>query len=162
MEPTTSTPTTSPDRVRAGWDQHHERLWRSVLAWSGDPEVASDAVAEAFAQVLRRGDEVEDVGRWVWRAAFRIAAGLLGDRRRTGVLHEGDEPSTAGPDDLAVLLDALARLRPEDRKVVVLSLVGGWSSGDVGAITGTSAGAVRVRLHRAKQQLRDLLEDHHD
>ena len=66
-------------RVRDAWEQHHQRLWRSVLAWSGDADVASDAVSEAFAQCLRRGDEVRDVPAWVWRASFRIAAGMLAD-----------------------------------------------------------------------------------
>jgi len=60
------------------------RLWRSVLAYTGDREVASDAVAEAFAQVLRRGDAVEDIRAWVWTAAFRIAAGELRSRSRFG------------------------------------------------------------------------------
>jgi hypothetical protein len=31
------------------------RMWQAVFAFAGDPEVASDAVAEAFAQALRRG-----------------------------------------------------------------------------------------------------------
>jgi RNA polymerase sigma-70 factor (ECF subfamily) len=58
------------------------RLWRALVAFSGDREVASDAVAEAFAQALGRGEELRDPQRWVWRAAFRIAAGELKDRRR--------------------------------------------------------------------------------
>src|SRR5437870_8933778 len=58
------------------------RLWRAVLVFAGDPEVASDAVAEAFAQVLRRGRAVRSPGAWVWRAAFRIAAGELKLRGR--------------------------------------------------------------------------------
>jgi len=41
-----------------------DRLWRAVLAFAGDPEVASDAVAETFAQALRRGDAVRDPERW--------------------------------------------------------------------------------------------------
>lgn len=53
------------------------RLWRALLAFSGDREVASDAVAEAFAQALGRGDAIRQPDRWVWRAAFRIAAGEL-------------------------------------------------------------------------------------
>src|SRR5947208_16332565 len=59
-----------------------DRMWRALLAFAGDPEVASDAVAEAFAQALRRGGEIRDPERWVWRAAFRIAAGALKERRR--------------------------------------------------------------------------------
>ena len=53
------------------------RMWRSVLAFAGDPEVASDAVAEGFAQALRRGHKIRDPERWLWRSIFRIAAGEL-------------------------------------------------------------------------------------
>jgi DNA-directed RNA polymerase specialized sigma24 family protein len=33
-------------------------MWQAVFAFAGDPEVASDAVAEAFTQALRRGDAI--------------------------------------------------------------------------------------------------------
>src|SRR5512132_2555280 len=59
-----------------------DRLWRAVLLYSGDGEVASDAVAEAFAQALRRGDAIHSQRAWVWRAVFRIAAGEMTRRRK--------------------------------------------------------------------------------
>src|SRR5688500_11642304 len=59
-----------------------DRIWRAVFAFTGDRAVASDAVAEAIAQAIRRGRAIRDPQRWVWRAAFRIAAGDLGKRRR--------------------------------------------------------------------------------
>jgi hypothetical protein len=52
------------------------------VAYTGDREVASDAMAEAFAQALARGDELRSAERWVWHAAFRIAAGELTTRGR--------------------------------------------------------------------------------
>ena len=55
----------------------HPRLWRALLAFTRNAELASDAEAEAFAQVLRRGDAVDDIEAWVWSSAFRIASGLL-------------------------------------------------------------------------------------
>jgi RNA polymerase sigma-70 factor (ECF subfamily) len=153
----------SDHRVHDAWITHHERLWRSLLAWSGDREIASDAVAEAFAQATRRGAAVDDVGRWVWRAAFRIAGGLLADGRRNG----GTNPTFSDPadlatlpDDAAALIDALDRLRPTDRRIVVLSIVGGWSAADIGRLVDITPGTVRVRLHRAKARLRTILEDH--
>lgn len=161
MEEQAQRATANTDRVRDAWVVHHERLWRSVLAWSGDREVASDAVAEAFAQAACRGDGVRDVGRWVWKAAFRIAGGLLVERCRhdgVAVLELTDRASLPG--EALDLLDALSRLPDGDRTVVVLSLVGGMSSAEVGDVVGASAGAVRVRLHRAKSRLRTLLEDH--
>jgi DNA-directed RNA polymerase specialized sigma24 family protein len=40
------------------------------------------ALAEAFAQALRRGDRLTDPLAWIWRIAFRVAAGELKRRAR--------------------------------------------------------------------------------
>jgi RNA polymerase sigma-70 factor (ECF subfamily) len=144
------------DQWRTVFEAEHPRLWRSLLAHTGDPDLASDAAAEAFAQAVRRGEAVRDPAAWVWRAAFRIAAGQLAGRRRSGTGGPPDAGVAAGdalPDDVVVLLDALARLPEADRRVVVLSLVGGLPATEVGRVVGASAGAVRVRLHRARRAL---------
>src|SRR5438128_308092 len=77
--PVTADVTSSIEEV---YREHGARLWRTVLLYSGDPEVASDAVAEAFAQAIRRGSDVQAPLAWVTRAAFRIAAGELKERRQ--------------------------------------------------------------------------------
>jgi hypothetical protein len=59
------------------FEQEADRLWRAVYAFAQDREIAQDAVAEAFAQCIRRGEAVQSPERWIWRAAFRIAAGEL-------------------------------------------------------------------------------------
>src|SRR3712207_2554186 len=69
--------------VETVYREQADRLWRSVFAFAGDPDVASDAVAEAFAQAIRRGPAVRDVAAWTWSAAFRIASGTLKARRST-------------------------------------------------------------------------------
>ncbi len=146
-------------RVHDAWVGQHARLWRSLLAYSGDRSLADDAVAEAFAQALRRGPGIDDVTGWVWRAAFSIAAGQLAARRRyeTNVI---DRPSPDSvPDEVVALVDALGRLSLQDRQIVVLSLVAGWPSHDVGRLVGLEPGTVRVRLHRAKKSLRHHLEE---
>lgn len=145
--------------VRELWDRDHARLWRSLLGWSGSAEVASDASAEAFAQLLRRGREVEHPDRWVWRAAFRIAAGLLQTKRSEAISEPIDAvASGAEPDESLALVDALRTLSESDRRIVVLSLLAGWTAEEIGSLDSISAGAVRVRLHRARRQLRARLE----
>ena len=79
------------DRVEEVYRHHAKRMWRALLAYTGNSDIASDALAEAFAQALRRGDAVRNVERWVWRAAFRIAAGELQKRRL--ILPEIDAPT---------------------------------------------------------------------
>ncbi len=66
------------DDIEAVYRAHAPRLWRSLRAWTGDATITDDAVAEAFAQALRRGDALRDPERWVWRTAYRIAAGAIG------------------------------------------------------------------------------------
>jgi len=58
------------DGVERVWREDGPRLWRSLVAFGGDPELASDAMAEAFAQALGRGSAIESPDRWVWRAAL--------------------------------------------------------------------------------------------
>lgn len=68
------------EAVRLLFEEESAKLWRSILLHTADPELASDATAEAFAQLLRRGDGVRDPRAWLWRAAFRIADGELARR----------------------------------------------------------------------------------
>src|SRR4249919_1354821 len=77
--------TESRPTVEALYRADADRLWRAVYAWAGDPDIASDAVAEAYAQVIHRGEAVRDPAAWTWRAAFRIAAGALKTRRSEGI-----------------------------------------------------------------------------
>jgi RNA polymerase sigma-70 factor, ECF subfamily len=149
------------ERIESLYRERGDRIWRGLLAFSGDPEVASDAMAEAFAQVLRRGDEIRDPERWIWRAAFRIAAGELRDRRRTVETtkaigsYEMEEPAR----DLVVALRALSE---RQRAAVVLHDAAGFPAREVARIVGSTEAAIRVHLMRGRRRLRETLEDQDD
>ncbi|MGZ4147801.1 MAG: RNA polymerase sigma factor [Actinomycetota bacterium] len=106
--------------VERCYREHGEKIWRALLLYSGDREVANDAVAEAFAQALRRGGEIRDVERWVWRASFKIARGEL-QRRRRDVATIADVPVEL-PEDTVDLMRALAGLSPKQRGAAILRL----------------------------------------
>lgn len=148
------------ERVRAVYNTDHARLWRSIYAFSGSRDVADEATAEAFAQVLRRGDEVRDVAAWVWRSAFAIARGELQRRRRVEpVVPIAADVDVAGHDGLGELLVRLAVLSEQDRELIVLCHVGGWKPGELAKVLGEPAGRIRVRLHRATERAREILEN---
>ena len=149
------------DRVGTVYRSVHPRLWRSLLSYTGDAELASDAEAEAFAQALQRADAVDDVAAWVWRSAFRIASGLLAARSRPNDVRpvEGSTPPTGS---VAEFLGLLADLSPQQRACVALRYVGEFTSPEIGELLGTSAGTVRVQLHRAHAALRHtIMEGEH-
>lgn len=144
-------------RVRRVYETDHPRLWRSLFAYTGSRAVADDAAAEAFAQVLRRGDEVRDVSAWVWRSAFAIARGELQQRSRSGGGGESIELAADDPDGLAGVMAQLQELSAEDRELLVLCHVAGWKPRELAPVLGVPVGALRVRLHRATRRARELM-----
>jgi RNA polymerase sigma-70 factor (ECF subfamily) len=57
------------------------------------------------------------------------------------------------------LIAALARLSPKQRGALVLHHAAGYPVKEVAAILGSTTGAVKVHLLRARRHLRELLED---
>lgn len=150
-----------PDRdLERLYREHGSRLWRALVAYAGDREIANDAVAEAFAQALGRGDDLHDPLRWVWRVAFRVAAGELKERRRRGS-SQADRPTEADEPEIE-LLDALRRLSPKQRATLVLHYYVGHPTKEIAAILGSSAATVRVHLSQGRRRLRRILEEQGD
>ncbi len=155
---TAAVATNARDALEQVWRQQGQKMFRSIVAFTGDTEIANDAIAEAFAQALGRGDEVRNVDRWVWRAAFKIAGGELKRRRQNQ--HEGlEEPTTVMPESIADLVAALRQLSPSQRTAIILALYADMPAREAGRVMGCSPATVRVHLAQARRRLRPLLED---
>lgn len=140
--------------------EHGPRLWRALYAFTGDRELTSDAVAEAFTQMIERGDAVRSPERWVWRAAFRIAAGELKARRlRTASIPEGRYEGFEGEHDL---MASLGRLSPRQRAALILHYYADLPVPEIARILGSSAATVRVHLSQGRKRLRRILEEDDD
>ncbi len=145
------------ERVEAVYRSVHAKIWRSLLAVSGDPELASDAESEAFAQALRRGEAIDDVERWVWKSAFRILDGLLSDRRRPAPTTTHERVMIDDVD--AEFLSMLGGLTLQQRQIVVLRYVGQFNAAEIAEVLESSPGSVRVQLHRAHESLRSSMTE---
>jgi len=145
------------ERVEVVYRSVHDKLWHSLMAFAGDPDLASDAASEAFAQALRRGDAIHDVERWVWKSAFRILDGLLQARRRPLAPLVGDHMVLDATD--VEFLSMLSDLSKQQRKIVVLRYLGQFDAPEIAELLDTTAGSVRVQLHRAHMTLRKSLTE---
>jgi len=135
-----------------------DRLWRAVYAFAGDREIASDSVAEAYAQLLRRGAAVRDPAAWVWRTAFQVSRGALKTRRRDEVLTSTPEESADTHVDQD-LLTAVRQLPDGQRAAVILFYYADLPVREIAGRLGTNSLAVRANLSRGRRRLRDLLGD---
>lgn len=150
----------------------YRQVYTQALRLVGDRQDAEDVAQDAFVRAFRglssfRGDSQFET--WLYRIVANAAMSHLRRRRRFGelLLEEADEdrtlelPAPARVADEAVERDALAQaldaLPLSLRSVVVLKDVYGFSCQEIGELVGTTEGAVKVRLHRARRRLKDLL-----
>jgi len=140
---------------------------------TANEEDARDVVQEAYLRAWKgignfRGDA--QFSTWMYRITANAAYTLVQKRRRRRVepLETADEPAELRIEALpeaaaesALLLgqlsDAIAQLPPKVRSVVVLKDVYGLSHEAIAEELGISVAAAKVRLHRGRRKLRDIL-----
>jgi RNA polymerase sigma-70 factor (ECF subfamily) len=154
-------------------DRHQHRLHAYLAGLIGHEEQAFDLVQETFCDAWRAaqkgappflpGTDDNEMQRWLFRAGSNNAISLLRRTRliRWESLERVEEPLLGAHDTFEdrvaegeALQEALAQLAPQDVACLLLRVVHGFSSGEVGMILHTSADNVNNRLARAKQRLR--------
>lgn len=143
-------------------------LERLTRAYEADPDLRRDLGQEIHVALWRSFAGFDgrcSVRTWVYRVAHNVAAShiLARKRRRAEQLTTLDAlAEAAAPDnpeaeagrnrDLARLTQLIQALAPTDRQVALLYLED-LDAAAIGEVTGLSAGAVAVRIHRLKAVL---------
>ena len=141
--------------------------WRA-----GSASDAQDAVAEVFLTAWRRLDELPegDATRvWLYATARRVMANQRRSSRRRVALHErlaleaASAPQESSPDRAEALVhEALRRLNPRDREVLLLAEWEGLTPTQIATVLGSPAVTARGRLHRARRRFRAVFEELRD
>ncbi|MFC8915416.1 SigE family RNA polymerase sigma factor [Streptomyces sp. NPDC057116] len=142
-------------------------LFRSAcLLTSGDTHLAEDLVQETLGRMYALWGRMARVDSPAAYAQTVLVRTFLTQRRRrsSGERPLAELPEIAigpgdDPDLRLALLDALARLAPKDRAVVVLRYWEDRSVEETAAAMNVSAAAVRTRCTRALGRLREQLGD---
>ena len=171
------------ERLSRALLDHGDRLYSLALRVTRDPDLAADAVQEAFATALERAGGFRgesSLGTWLHRIVYNKAIDLLRKRGKETALPDEEtvvpgtdedlarSPSWSRPPDeillgaetVAALERAVGELTPLQRVVFELREVEGRTTDEVAEILEIPAGTVRVHLHRARMRLRALLSDH--
>jgi RNA polymerase sigma factor (sigma-70 family) len=133
-----------------------ERLWWALRAYTGDREMASDALAETLARALASSTPIDDPTAWVWRVAFRVATEELRNAPTNAVQ---DASSYEVDHEVLDVILALERLTPRQRASFILFYLDDRPTKEIAKLLGTSVATVSVHLHRARRRLRSILED---
>lgn len=138
--------------------RYRPRLRAVAFAILGNRDEAEDVVQEALLRgflalaTLRRPDRV---GAWLAAIAANLARMRLRRPRPETLPLDIAAPELEFP--VEEVRHALASLPAAAREVLIAHYVEGLSCAEIAARVGSTPGAVRVRLHRAREQLRGLL-----
>jgi RNA polymerase sigma-70 factor, ECF subfamily len=136
------------------------RLWQTMLAYTGGRrDITDDVVAEAFARTLERAPHIGSFEPYLYRIAFRLAAGEL---RRDPTVATVPESGEHVDPELSELFDAMRSLSPGQRAAVFLRYQGDLPVAEVARLMGTTSAVVRVHLMRGRRRLAELLGDADD
>lgn len=131
----------------------------------GDTVAAEDLAQEVFVQVWRNLDRFRgeaSAKTWIYRITVNVCLQEIRTRKRRPQITEepSDFASAKTPEAdprLQQLYQAIGTLPKVDRLVYMLMLEG-QEYEDIAKVTGLSKGALRVRVHRAHEKLRKLLQ----
>ena len=156
--------------------KYQDRLYNSVMHVVGSAEEAQDVVQDAFVQAfinLEKFKRNSAFYTWLYRIAFNVA---ISRRRRhkpvTSIEQTreatGADPVDDGPrpeerleqqDRCDMVRTALTKLPEPFRTVLVLREMDGFDYETIADMLDLPVGTVRSRLHRARMQMKDLLQE---
>src|SRR5262245_2975991 len=148
----------------------HEDMRRVCVVVAGDEGIAEEAVAQAWAIAWLKLGSVRDSGRlrpWLVSVAVNEARQMLRSRRRRSVVEIpvealADRSGGIDPGDAISSMDlrnALSRLDADDRALLAMRYLAGFSAVELAYATGRSSSGTRARLARLLQRLHRELGD---
>lgn len=154
-------------------ERYRDRYARYAFHMLGNRQDAEEALQDAFTRAYRslaRCEDPERFGAWLFRILVnrcRTLGARRGRRSRTFVVDETAllEASEEHPADRAAWREeidrALQQLRTEQREAFLLKYVEEIGYDEMSQMTGVGVSALKMRVLRACERLRELLSEVH-
>lgn len=151
---------------KAIYDHYSPFIWRVLFKMvSGDKNLAEELLQETFVKIhyaLKTFRAESSFGTWAYRIAYNVAMHSVERRKRYSVFTPYEDQiagnhRTDHYEDTEIVRKLLRELSHEDRFLLIAKEVDDFSYEDLSEITNISAGALRTRLHRLKENIRNRL-----
>lgn len=165
--------------------EHLDSVYRMAMHLAGHPDEASDLVQETYLKALRVAERYEEKGGgirpWLFKILHNVFYSRIARAKRQSASYEDlppDESRETGPGEAPPawdlsgldweqvdgrLREAIDRLRPEYRSVLLLWGVEGLKYREIAEVHDVPIGTIMSRLHRARailaEELAELAEE---
>ena len=141
-------------------DKYADTLFRIAIQNTGVTQEAEDIVQDVFLAMLKNlpFESEEHAKRWLIRVTVNKCRDYLRAARRKNLPLEENIAGTYCHQDSDVL-QQLQKLQPLDRTIVYLFYFEGYNAKEIAIMVGKTRNAVAIRLMRAREALKGLLEE---
>lgn len=156
------------DALKLVYEQYSREIYLYLLSLCGNKATAEDLMQETFVKaLLSLPDSHSNARAWLYTVARNLFLDMARRARFESPGLEADGPdSAAAPEELMIekqenerLGAALSRLDVRKREVIALRYFSELSFEEIASVMGLKPENVRVLAHRAKKELKALLED---
>lgn len=141
-------------------NNYGDLIYRLAVHYTGNVHEAEDITQETFLAMLKKlpFESAEHAKRWLIRVTVNKCKDYYKSARRKKNLPL-DENVNASYFEQTEGLEELEKLDPLDRSIVYLYYFEGYDAKEIAAMIGKTRNAVNIRLSRARETLRGLLEE---
>jgi RNA polymerase sigma-70 factor (ECF subfamily) len=159
------------DRFRQFYTENRDRLHGYLLRRTGNFSTAADLVQETFARYLEKYRNIEQSPSLLYRIGRNLFLDQIRREGKTVPLEEQDvaiagrsqEEDYILREQTKTMLASFSQLDNDDRRILIMVAVDDLTYDQIGKALGYSVANVKVRVHRARRKLRQLMLEHaHD
>ncbi len=149
-----------PDAQRAV-HEYGNSLFRLCSVMTGNRDDAEDAVQECFLKYVEKAPDFNDTEHekaWLIRVASNICKDILRKRKHQSFVSLDEIRNLGVCEDNAQILELLISLEEKYRIVIHLHYVEGYKAREIASMLGISEAAVKKRLQRGREALKEIYE----
>ncbi len=157
------------------YEENSDALFRYCYFQTSNKEVATDILQDTFTKTwiyLSEGNEVDNLKAFL----YKVAKNLIIDHRRKKKAHSLEAITDTGVDfpdvdeeeratenfDKEFVVAKLEKLDPDDREILSMRYINEMSIREIGDTLDMTANNVSVKIHRATQKMKKVLEDYYE
>jgi RNA polymerase sigma-70 factor (ECF subfamily) len=146
-----------------------KKIYHLCFGYTGDEDAANDLLQETFLKVWQNLDKFRNqamISTWIYRIAVNTCLTYLKKEKRQAkdeltpnIIENKAEEVSDKQEQIKTLYQCISKLE-ENERIIITMVMDEIPYPEIAEISGISEGNLRVKIHRIKQKLTELYNQH--